>query len=299
MNYEKALVHFCKSSPYLKEEYQALKSGFRPVHFRQGFLEEILREHWRINSHGKLVLNLVISHSSRVIISVNQFVSQLKPPTRKAIENKKFLSTKVEVILRAAAKEFSINDDPMTLIEGEENEKSSRKRRYTVESSDCDATQVEDLPGYSPDLKKRHRLNSNSFIYLEGNNDKDGSSNSESSENIPLEELNVNRDLRMEEFDVCVSNNSFIENLAVNINKARLIHRSTPKRAEEAKDDDKEQEKLQEEPSNLLTGNILDELIRNVLEDTDNDPTFHDVIADAVGKCIDFVQLIVSSRCLG
>lgn len=213
---------------------------------------------------------------------MNQFVSELKPPIRKAIENQQFLSTKVEIILRAAAREFNSNNDPMTLITVDESDKVSRKRRYTMESSDCDATQVEDLPGYSPDLKKRHRLNSNSFIYVESNNEGNDftcSSNSEASDNITLEDLNVNRDLRVEEYDVCVSNNSFHQNLAQNINK----HKSTPRKLADGKEVNTDQETQDER---RFTGDILDELIRNVLLDTDNDPTFHDVIADAVGELV-------------
>lgn len=213
---------------------------------------------------------------------MNQFVKQLKTPTRKTIENQKFLSTKLEIILRAAAKEFNnYNDDPATLIEGDEvKEKTSRKRRYSVESSDCDATQVEDLPGYSPELKKRHRLNSNSFIYVEG---KDDTCSSECSENIPLEDLNFKRDLRSEEFSSIFTNPSFIENLAQNITKAK--HTScTPKRSEEKQDaDDKSN------PQEQMTGDILDELIKNVLGEIDNDPEFHVTIEAACGKFFIFI----------
>uniref|UniRef100_T1GGV9 Uncharacterized protein n=1 Tax=Megaselia scalaris TaxID=36166 RepID=T1GGV9_MEGSC len=129
-------------------------------------------------------------------------------------------------------------------------------------SSDCDATQVEDLPGYSPELKKRHRLNSNSFIYLEGNekiSENSSSNSSEVSENIPVESLNINRGLKEKEFEVCF-NDSFIENLAQNINKAKSIHKQTPAKPDEIPTSDAKAN--QESSSQTLTGNILDELIR-------------------------------------
>lgn len=211
-------------------------------------------------------------------------MNELKQPTKRVLENQKFLSKKVEIIMRAAAKELENNNDPLTLIKDDEPERTSRKRRYSVESSDCDATQVEDLPGYSPELKKRHRLNSNSFIYLEGNekiSENSSSNSSEVSENIPVESLNINRGLKEKEFEVCF-NDSFIENLAQNINKAKSIHKQTPAKPDEIPTSDANAN--QESSSQTLTGNILDELIRNVLEDTDNDPTFHEIVADAVGE---------------
>lgn len=217
-------------------------------------------------------------------IPVNQFVSELKQPTRKVIENKKFLSTKIEIILRAAAKEFNNNNDPMTLIEGEETEeKASRKRRYTAESSDCDATQVEDLPGYSPELKKRHRLNSNSFIYVEGQDSGSNcSSISETSDDFALYEMNVKRDLREDEYQACFSN-SFVENLAQNITKEYQKVATPAKIDEEQPEQQKEeyQDQQLQEQSNALTGDLLDDLIRNVLDETHYEPNFEDVVYDA------------------
>lgn len=206
-------------------------------------------------------------------------MGKLKPANRKSIESQKFLSTKLEIILRAAAKELEKNDDPM-LNQGVEEERTSRKRRYSAESSDCAATQVEDLPGYSPDYKKRYRLNSNSFIYVEGNG---SSSSSSDSEIILFEEVNIDRGLRKEEYEVCVSNNSFIENLAQSITKA-MDTKCTPSKKPEEIEDSENVENNQQDQQLSHTGDVLDELIRNVLEDTDNDPTFHDVIADAVGE---------------
>lgn len=210
---------------------------------------------------------------------MNQFIKLLKTPTRNALDNQKFLSTKLEIILRAAAKEFNnYNDDPVN-DEGEEvKEKTSRKRRYSAESTDCDATQVEDLPGYSPDLKKRHRLNSNSFIYVE---DICFSSNSECSENIPLADLNFKRNLRSEEYGSIFTNFSFIENLAENITKEMLI--TTPKQPEEKQDaDDTSNAQEPQEEVIYRSGDVLDELIKNVIGEIDNDPEFEDVAISAI-----------------
>lgn len=220
-----------------------------------------------------------------MLILVDQFVNKLKSSTRKSIDSHKCYSTKLETILRATAKELDNNNDVTTHSDNNNDvlEKKARKRSISESSSDCDTTQAEDLPGTSLVLRKKSRLNSNSFIYVEGKEDSPLSSVTESSENIALEEINLSRALRLQEFEICVSNESFIENLAQTINKA-MDTTCTPRKPEQPKNDENVEQNQQDQQIGSLTGAMLDELIRNVLEDTEKDPTFNDIVADAVGE---------------
>lgn len=72
----------------------------------------------------------------------------------------------------------------------------------------------------------------------------------------------------MEKFEVYVSNNLFIDNLVQTISKAWGTNtKCTPIKPEEVKDTENIENNQQDQQQTSLTGNILDELIRNVIGD--------------------------------
>jgi len=51
-NLHRAFKEYCRTSPYLKEEYDVIKNGFIPINLSKGSLIETLREYCEIKSLG-------------------------------------------------------------------------------------------------------------------------------------------------------------------------------------------------------------------------------------------------------
>ncbi|KAJ6637164.1 hypothetical protein Bhyg_09892 [Pseudolycoriella hygida] len=116
-----AAIEFCKTSSYLKEDYDWLQRGYSVCKISDLCLMDVIREHCEIKC------------------AVNEYMDSLPQSERQTLKIQKTLSGKVNCIIGLLTNTFKPN---------------SRKRPYSMISS-TEATQSNDLPGYEPPLKER------------------------------------------------------------------------------------------------------------------------------------------------
>lgn len=128
-NLKRAAHTLCRTSPHLRHEFLALKQGLQTHNFLHGGLEEIICEHVKITSLGKLARSLrffFFAADRKSLFSVAGAVQKLPLDMRMQLQQMK-LSERVSELIAAGERSSCTNESSTP---GEPTiSQSHRKRR--------------------------------------------------------------------------------------------------------------------------------------------------------------------------